>query len=196
MSKETTKAMARRREEDADGVYPWRECFKGRILDIGPGDDLLRVDGAEIVGFDKAQGDANRISQYFPAESFDAIHGSHVLEHLHNPKEALREWATLLKHGGFVVFTVPDIGAYEDFTYPSAKNPDHKASFSMIYLGSVFPIHCHIPTLLEEISGTYETLLARYVEGNLNWKERRIRDLTWDVNEACEMWNEVVLRKL
>lgn len=192
MANETSKAMRRRWCEDAKGEFPWKDVFKGRILDAGCGKDVLPFPNVEPFDFPK---DANRLHEYFPPNSFDLISASHLVEHLPVPHESMRLWAPLIKKGGHLCWVVPDVGAYENFQFPSVQNPDHKASFSMIYLGSVFPRHYHLPTLCKDMDDIYETLLCRYVEKNLDWHERPKRDLTWLENEGTEMWNEIVWRR-
>lgn len=192
MAHESSKSQRRRAKEDAAGILPWSEIFQGKILDIGAGDDPLKL--PDCTPFDTADGDANKLTNYFDPESFDLLHASHLVEHLYNPKQSLRDWVDLLKPGGYLLFTVPDVGAYEDFKFPSVKNPDHKASFSMIYRGSAFPIHYHIPTLLHELSDIYETLVARYIEINFDWSKRHV-DQTWKEEDGVEIWNEVLLQK-
>lgn len=108
MSKESSKAMARRWREDAAGVFPWKEIFVGAILDAGSGDDVLKL--PNVTAFDAPQGDLNHLSRYFKPETFDAINSSHSLEHVHNPTIVLREWLTLVKPGGYIVAEVPDVG--------------------------------------------------------------------------------------
>lgn len=193
MSHETQKAMKRRWREDEAGVYPWKKWMSGQGIDVGCGPDKVPL--PLFIGFDEKDGDANRLSEYFQGESFDCIHGSHVLEHMHNPEAALRDWLKILKPGGYIVQTVPDVGAYERFTYPSKFNPDHKSSWSMIYRGSVFPIHCHIPTFLASLYDVTDVLLARYVEENYDWKKPLSVDQTWKPEDGTEIWNEFVLRK-
>jgi len=193
MSFETTKAMKRRFAEHDAGGFHWRDVFRGQMLDVGCGPDKLKFD--TCIGFDEENGDANHLSDYFPANSLHVLHGSHVLEHMADPRAALRDWLTLVKPGGYVVQTVPDIGAYERFEYPSKYNPDHRSSWSMIYLGSCFPIHCHIPTFLADFSSVAEVLLARYVEVGYDWKLGRHIDQTMPVEAGVEIWNEFVLRK-
>jgi len=193
MSFETRKAMKRRMAEDEAGVYPWQQWFDGSGIDVGCGPDKVPL--TTFIGFDQKDGDANKLSTYFPAESFDVVHGSHVLEHMHNPGAALRDWFKLLKPGGRMIQTVPDVGAYERFTYPSKYNPDHKSSWSMIYRGSPFPIHCHIPTFLAELSDVADIALMRYVEENYNWSLPPNVDQTWEPEKGTEIWNEWVLIK-
>lgn len=193
---ESTKSLRRRWCEASRGEFDWRAIFKGRMLDIGCGPDKLPF--PNVVGFDcenaDVVGDANKLSSYFEPESFDLLSATHVLEHMADPEACLRDWLTLLKHGGHLAVLVPDIGAYERFTYPSRFNSDHKASFSMIYKGSSFPIHCHIPTLLDGFLDQCEVLLARYVERNYDWKAAG--DQTMPEENGVEVWNEFVLKKL
>lgn len=193
MSNETSKAMRRRFKEHDDGGFPWRNIFKGRMLDVGCGPDKLPFESC--IGFDQKDGDANKLSEYFEPHGFDVIHGSHVLEHMHNPLHAVLDWLTLLKPGGYLIQTVPDVGAYERFEYPSKYNPDHKSSWSQIYRGSAFPIHVHIPTFLAMLSRVASTELSRYVEVNYNWKLGREIDQTLKESDGVEIWNEFVLRK-
>ncbi len=105
------------------------EKIKGRVLDIGCGTgDLLmelkkfRPD-LEIIGCDKNKkpgvsskqfledeakivfGDAEKLP--FAAKSFDAVLMFDVLEHLENPKQALKEIKRVLKKEGVFHLTVP-----------------------------------------------------------------------------------------
>ena len=192
MAKETSKAMKRRRAEEEGGGLKWRLLFKGHGLDVGCGDDKLPF--VDCVGFDLEDGDANLLSRYVTGP-FYYIHGSHVLEHMDDPRAALRDWFTLLKPGGFIIQTVPDWVAYERMEWPSRFNPDHRSSWSMIYKGSIAPIHVHIPSFLAEFSDMATVVLARYVEENFDWKIDRNIDQTWEPEHGVEIWNEFVLRK-
>lgn len=193
MSFETRKAMARRFAEDDAGVYPWRRWFEGGGIDVGCGPDKVPL--TTFRGFDQKDGDANQLSSYFGREMFDVIHGSHVLEHMRDPVASVWDWMKLLKRGGRMIMTVPDVGSYERFTFPSKYNPDHKSSWSMLYPDSPFPIHCHIPTFLAQYADLADIALMRYVEVNYNWKLPPNVDQTWEPAKACEIWNEFVLIK-
>lgn len=191
--KEASKSLKRRIHEHHSGGFQWLDVFKGDGIDIGAGDDPLPFEGCKP--FDQGDGDANKLSEYFPPESQDYLHASHVLEHMNDPHDAIMDWMKVLKPRGCLVVTVPDVGAYERFVYPSVWNCDHKASFSMIYLGSSFPIHVHLPTFLEQLKDVVEVVLCRYVERNYDWKHTDI-DQTFDPENGCELWNEFVLRKI
>lgn len=43
-----------------------------------------------------------------PAESFDVIVSSEVIEHLENPRSVAREWFRLLRPGGTLIFSTPN----------------------------------------------------------------------------------------
>lgn len=192
MSKESSKSLKRRILEHNAGGFQWLNVFKGEGIDIGCGDDPLPFEGCKP--FDQEQGDANNLSEYFPSESQDYLHASHVLEHMLDPMDAILDWMKVLKPGGYLVVTVPDVGAYECFTYPSKHNPDHRSSWSMVYGGSAFPIHIHIPKFLHELEDNAETVLCRYVERNFDWNRMDI-DQTFDPTNETEIWNEFVLVK-
>ncbi|MDR1726405.1 MAG: methyltransferase domain-containing protein [Acidobacteriota bacterium] len=60
----------------------------------------------------------------YPDESFDAIICNHVLEHVADDQQAMREFHRVLKPGGYAILMVPvaDIDrTYEDFTITSAE---------------------------------------------------------------------------
>lgn len=102
--------------------------MNGRVIDIGAGSDLV-CDWAER--FDIEDGDANFITQYRQAGTYDAVHSSHCLEHMHDPQSALLEWWALLKPGGYMVTVVPHEDLYEQGIWPSIFNLDHKATFRL-----------------------------------------------------------------
>ncbi|MGH6926078.1 MAG: class I SAM-dependent methyltransferase [Propylenella sp.] len=55
--------------------------------------------------FDFQREDASRLS--FPDDAFDRLIAAHVLEHLLNPHEVLREWARVVKPSGIVSLVLP-----------------------------------------------------------------------------------------
>lgn len=71
--------------------------------------------------------DATRLPM-FADGSCDFIFSSHLLEHLPNPAEALREWWRLLKVGGHLCLYLPHKLFYPNIGQPGA-NPDHKHDF-------------------------------------------------------------------
>lgn len=190
---ESQKSMRRRYVEHHTGVFPWMDLFKGVGLDVGCGPDKVPFDNFR--GWDVEDGDANHLSQYFHPESFDLLHASQCLEHLHDPRAVIADWLTLVKPGGYIVVTVPDMYAYEGGHWPSKWNGDHKSTWSMIYRGSKAPIHVHIPTFLAEFSDRAEVLLARLVDTSYDYRAGTSIDQTYDVMAGVEAWCEFVLRK-
>jgi SAM-dependent methyltransferase len=112
-----------------------RELLRGRVLDIGAGDDPVT---SEAVVFDLKQGDANRITA-FDAASFDCVYSSHCLEHMRDPVASLDNWWSLVRPGGHLVLVVPDEDLYEQGVFPSRFNSDHKSTFTIAKKSSWSP---------------------------------------------------------
>jgi 2-polyprenyl-3-methyl-5-hydroxy-6-metoxy-1,4-benzoquinol methylase len=101
----------------------------GRVLDIGCGSGWLTAFlgslGWEATGIDAdpesvkaacSRGLDVRLgtleAQGFPADYFDAVVMSHVIEHIHGPLEQLRECHRVLKKGGVLSLTTPNIAGW------------------------------------------------------------------------------------
>jgi 2-polyprenyl-3-methyl-5-hydroxy-6-metoxy-1,4-benzoquinol methylase len=78
-----------------------RAGFAVRCCDLYP--QIFRLPGVEITG-----GDLSATLPY-PDESFDFVTCVEGLEHIENPQQAVREFARLLRAGGQLVVTVPNI---------------------------------------------------------------------------------------
>lgn len=131
MSCETSKAAPRRA-----AMALFQRAFRGRGIDIGAGPDPLHaglgfpgIESCEV--FDMEHGDANHIDELRPPESYDFVHASQSLEHMHVPGLALARWLRLVRPGGWLVFTVPDWTLYEGRVWPSRHNPDHKTCWGL-----------------------------------------------------------------
>ncbi len=193
MAKETSKAMRRRWNEDAKGLFPWRSVFSGHGIDIGCGEDPLPFEGC--LRFDQEDGDANILHALFPHGDFDYIHSSQSLEHMLNPN-VLWDWMLLLKPGGYAVVSVPSWELYEGMRWPSVYNPDHKSTWSMSIRGSPAPFHVHVPSWLEANKRVADTLLCRQLDENYDYKKAVTVDQTWLEADGVEPWIEFILRKL
>lgn len=103
---------------------------KGRILDVGcgRGDFLLMMKergweptGLELderierhgrkIGIDLRSGSLETVR--FPDRHFEAVTFWHVFEHLKDPEWALKECRRILKPGGLLVISVPNIGSLQ-----------------------------------------------------------------------------------
>lgn len=189
---ETAKAMRRRFVEDRTDKFPWMRVFQGDGIDIGCGPDKLPFD--RCIGFDKADGDANHVLQYFSPGTFRYVHSSQSLEHMVNPFKALTEWLKIVKKGGHVVFTVPDWCLYEHMIWPSKFNPDHKSTWSMHLRGSYAPQHVYIPEFLSQVPGV-NVLRSKLVDTNYDYSKPPSVDQTYFESDGVEAFIEVVLKK-
>ncbi|HUW88533.1 MAG TPA: class I SAM-dependent methyltransferase [Candidatus Paceibacterota bacterium] len=124
--------------------------LQGKILDIGAGIDPITKDA---VIFDKEQGDAQVLDQYFPSGSFDTVFSSHCLEHMVNPGDAIKSWFSLVKPGGFLITIVPDEDLYEQGHFPSIFNSDHKATFTLSKSHSWSPVSYNCLDLANKLNG-------------------------------------------
>ena len=72
-------------------------------------------------------GDAQRM-EGVPDGTFATVYSSHVLEHLDDPVEAIRNWWRILRPGGKLIIVVPHRDLYEGKTeLPSRWNHEHKS---------------------------------------------------------------------
>jgi SAM-dependent methyltransferase len=68
--------------------------------------------------------DLNRYPYPFPDGCFTVVEADHVLEHLEDPFQALREWHRILAHEGLLLLKVPHFS--RGFT-----NSDHRRGFDV-----------------------------------------------------------------
>ena len=108
----------------------------GHGIDIGSGADSLALYSEffplmkSCRSWDVADGDAQEMVGIDDNE-LDFVHSSHCLEHLRDPLMALNNWLRILKPGGHLICLVPDEDLYEQETFPSKFNPDHKSTFTI-----------------------------------------------------------------
>jgi SAM-dependent methyltransferase len=190
---ETSKAEKRRKREQSfwtpDGVrqYHWDMVLRGRVLDVGSGDDLL----SNAEPFDLDQGDANDLRPYYEERSFDAVHASQCLEHMHNPTLTLATWLHVVKPGGFVVVTIPDFDLYEKRRWPSRFNPDHRAAFSLWRQSAPSAPLIHVPTMLRQ----YNVRRLALLDTHYDYMESDDVDQTLDSHNGVEAFIEFVVQK-
>lgn len=103
----------------------------GEILDIGCGRglflDVMRRGGWKTIGTELNEITASYASKAYglkilpgditqhqlPGESFNAININQVLEHLKNPHEVIEECYRLLRKGGVLIISVPDLSSLQ-----------------------------------------------------------------------------------
>lgn len=107
--------------------------LQGKFLDIGCGrttvwPSAIGVDNGHHWGADSAgiHGDGTDLSM-FSDGSMDAVFSSHLLEHFPRSQVSavLKEWARVLKVGGYLVLYLPSANLYPRVGEDGA-NPDHK----------------------------------------------------------------------
>ncbi len=171
--------------------------FVGRGLDIGGKPDPLalycevfsRMEAVRT--WDLEDGDAQHLAGV-EDESFDFVHSSHCLEHLHDPLEALRNWLRVVKPAGYVIFTVPDEDLYEQGEFPSTFNRDHKWTFTVHKHASWSPKSVNIASLVAAISDVAEPLKIEVLDATFRTSLPRYDQTLSPIGE-CSI--EVILRR-
>lgn len=149
--RELTKSIARR---IIDSRF-LRTYFVGDGIDIGGAPDPLSLYAdffpliKSVKVWDLPDGDAE-IMESVLSETYDFVHSSHCLEHLHDPVEGIKNWFRILKPGGYLIVTVPEEDLYEQGTFPSTFNFDHKWTFTINKESSWSPKSINV---LEMLSG-------------------------------------------
>ena len=191
---ETSKALMRRLH---DSRFASR-FFVGDGIDIGGGDDVLGQ-YSELFPlmrscrrWDLKDGDAQQLASV-PDASLDFAHASHILEHMHDPREALKHWLRVLRPGGHLVGMVPDEDLYEQGVFPSSFNPDHKWTFTMHKAASWSPKSVNLMALLGEFAGVAQTVKVEQLDATHRFSLARFDQTQTPVGE-CAL--EFVLRKL
>jgi ADP-heptose:LPS heptosyltransferase/predicted SAM-dependent methyltransferase len=113
--------------------------IRGRCLDIGCGGEKVWPHFVGVDNFADAKLFGSQINadinietaedlRLFGSREFDCVFSSHLLEHMVNYKQALREWWRLVRPGGTLILYVPHRDHYPRIGQPGA-NPDHKHDF-------------------------------------------------------------------
>lgn len=189
---ETSKAVHRRLRDVSYVRY-----FAGHGIDVGCGPDPLGAYAplfpgmGEVLHWDVGHGDAQVLTG-LAADRFDWLHSSHCLEHLHDPRLALRRWCEVVRPGGYVVALIPDEDLYEGGVWPSRFNGDHKHTFTLSKPLSWSPASINVFEMLAGVNDLAEPLRVEKLEGTFLPLAEEV-DQTLGIAE-CAI--EFVLRRL
>lgn len=123
MSGESTNANARRVRE---GWYDRYAHYDANGLDVGSEPDPIHPGSTTWRRWNADDGDAAVLAGV-PADTYDAVYASHILEDVSDPVEALETWFRVTAPGGYLIVCVPHRDLYERrLTLPSQFNGAHK----------------------------------------------------------------------
>ena len=184
--------MRRQREPNFMTKY-----FVGEGLDIGGFPDPLSLYTElfplcrSVQIWDWEDGDAQLLAGV-PEDCFDFIISSHCLEHLNDPEEGLENWIRVTKPGGHIVITVPDEDLYEQGTWPSNKNLDHKKTFTILKKWSWSPNSLNLVELIAKFSEEVEIRKIEVLDATYRYEMPNYDQTATPIGESAI---EVILRK-
>jgi SAM-dependent methyltransferase len=190
----TSKAVMRRLH---DSRFATRYIV-GNGIDIGSGPDPLGqyVQQFPIMGscknWDLADGDAQYLAS-IADETLDFVHSSHCLEHMLDPDVAMENWIRVLKKGGHLLVMIPDEDMYEQGTFPSSFNDDHKWTFTVHKTKSWSSKSVNLTDFLSKFSSQCDIIKIEKLDATFRFGMRRF-DQTLTPLAECGI--EFVLRKL
>lgn len=203
----------RRREFDAE-IRLLPAVANGRLLDLGCGSGgwlrIMRELGWQVEGLDF---DENAVKaarehglkvflgsleqQRFPDNTFDAITLSHVIEHVPDPTETLRECLRILKPAGRIVLITPNGASLSHLLFKESwrglEPPRHLHIFSMEALQQLLVNAGFIQVSVRPFIVTsviYESFLLRFgraetVQMPIRNKSARVFTLLFKFFELC-----------
>jgi SAM-dependent methyltransferase len=191
---ETGKAVMRRLH---DSRFATR-YFVGDGIDIGAGVDELGKYAEffpmmkECRAWDLKDGDAQWLAGV-PDNSLDFAHSSHCLEHMRDPREALKNWLRVLRPGGHLVVLVPDEDLYEQGVFPSTFNGDHKWTFTLHKAKGWSAKSINVLALLGEFADRAQTLKVEVLDATYRFSLGRFDQTMTPIGESAI---EFLMRKL
>jgi SAM-dependent methyltransferase len=190
---ECSKAVMRRLHDPAFARF----YFVGNGIDIGGAPDPLSL-YVELFPlmrsvriWDMADGDAQFMAGV-PDESLDFVHSSHCLEHVHDPHETLRNWMRILKPGGHLIVMIPDEDLYEQGTFPSTFNADHKCTLTILKSRSWSQRSVNVLDLLREVGPDADIQYLKLLNASYRYGLPRVDQTMTPIGESAI---EFVIRK-
>jgi len=174
-----------------------RKYFVGEGIDIGGKPDPLAIYREffplmkYVRTWDMEDGDA----QFLRAvgdHSYEFVHSSHCLEHLHDPIEGLKNWLRVLKDDGYLIITIPDEDLYEQGVFPSTFNLDHKWTFTLYKPTSWSDKSINVLDLVKELGSSAAVEKLELLDANYRYALPRY-DQT--LTPVAECGIELIIRK-
>lgn len=128
----------------------------------------------------------------YESNSFDAVMGSGVLEHVPNDSESLKELYRVIRPGGFFIMTMlPNQYSYTECLNRTLKNPHHLRMYSLSEAKHMFmhhgflPVrsgyHQMIPTLSSPKGGVFDLRIANQLVVKL-FSLNSLFERVWPIN--------------
>ena len=171
--------------------------FVGDGIDIGGEPDPLGLYTElfarlkSVRTWDLEDGDAQSMSGVAD-DTYDFVHSSHCLEHLHDPRAGLRNWLRIVKPGGHLIILVPDEDLYEQGVFPSTFNRDHKWTFTIYKTHSWSSRSINIIDLIRELGSAAETIHIEQLNATFRFNLLRYDQTLTPIGE-CAI--EFIIRK-
>jgi SAM-dependent methyltransferase len=191
--KECSKSINRRL---ADSRFV-RKYFVGNGIDIGGKPDPLAIYQeffplmTDVRTWDVEDGDAQFL-ETVDDNSYEFVHSSHCLEHLHEPVQGLKNWLRVIKEDGYLIITVPDEDLYEQGEFPSTFNLDHKWTFTVYKPTSWSDRSINVLDLIKELGDAAAVEKVELIDSNYRYQLPRY-DQT--LTPVAECGIEIIIRK-
>lgn len=123
------------------------------------------------VGIDSQDGfgDARRLP--YPSQSFDWVYSSHMLEHIEETTDTLKEWFRVLKPGGIMFLYLPIESKYREYCADVGvpRNYSHKVNMSIPLLeASAKSINAKILKIGEHAEYSFMAVLEKTDDTHVN----------------------------
>jgi SAM-dependent methyltransferase len=149
---------------------------------------------------------ADAVDLPFEDASFDAVYAGEIIEHVGDPKGALREWSRVLKRGGVFILTTPNRDRLlaranhremimnpehvREYTLPELKSALREAGFKIlfvtgIYLELVVNWHRHPGERLDMLVRLYDQPKHIWAYRVLMWMGRLVPSRAFDLVTVC-----------
>lgn len=186
--KETIKSYKFREERGYFDKY-----LMGSGIDIGGGDDPLKVKKGSVYCYDLKQGDAQHMAN-IKSNTYDFVYSSHCLEHIQNPELAFQHWIRICKPNGYLYIIVPHEVYYEHSIWPSRWNAGHRWSFTLDS-PSKLPKNIVFKDFLNKFTNSVEIIDVFENLQNYDFSKSETIDQTFNFKDNVCAQIEAILRK-